>query len=123
MYPRKLHTRQYADAELLRLLHVERTKVTGQHTIRAITTTVTVGLATWCGSGIAHADNNHEQEACALMDDYATAIHLGYSSTPVQYALAVLSTEMPPVDAGHVLLAATRDDCPNHAADLPAGWQ
>lgn len=126
MYARKLDTRQYADAELLR---VERIKVTGQHTIRAIliqpaiTTMVTVGLAAWCGSGIAHADNNHEQEACALMDDHATAINLGYTSTPVQYALAVLSTEMPPVDAAHVLLAATRDDCPNHAADLPAGWR
>jgi len=64
-----------------------------------------------------------EGRAIALMDDHTTAIHLGYSATPVQYALAVLSTEMPPVDAGHVLLAATRDDCPNHAADLPAGWR
>ena len=78
MYTRKLHTSQYADAELLRLLRLQRTKVTGQHTIRAITTMVMVGLAAWCGSGIAHADNNHEQEACALMDDHATAIHLGY---------------------------------------------
>jgi hypothetical protein len=123
MYARKLHTRQYADAELLRLLRVERTKVTGKHTIRAITTIATVGLAAWCGSGIAHADNSHEQEACALMNDYATAIHLGYEDSTVPYAFAVLSTEMPPVDAAHVLLAATRDDCPNHAADLPAGWR
>ena len=82
-----------------------------------------VGLFAWCGSGIAHADKHHQQEACALMDDHATAISLGYSSTPVQYALSVLSTQMPPEEAGHVILAATRDNCPNHAADLPAGWQ
>ena len=74
------------------------------------------------GSGIAQADNNHEQQACALMDDHATAISLGYTATPVQYAFAVLSTEMPPEDAAHVLAAATHDDCPNHAADLPPGW-
>jgi hypothetical protein len=37
---------------------VQRTKVTGKH--NAITTVVTVGLVAWCGSGIAHADNNHE---------------------------------------------------------------
>jgi hypothetical protein len=120
MYPSKLHARQYGGAELPR---PEPTKATGNHTIRAIATTVTVGLAAWCGAGIAHADNNHEQEACALMDDHATAIHLGYSSTPAQYAFAVLSTEMAPVDAAHVLLAATRDDCPNGAADLPADGQ
>ena len=122
MYPRKLNTRQYAGAELLRLLQAERTKATGNHSIRAITTTVAVGLAAWCGSGFARADNNHEQEACALMNDYATATHLGYSGSSVQYAFAVLSTEMSPMDAAHVLAAATRDDCPNHAADLPAGW-
>ncbi|HWS91784.1 MAG TPA: hypothetical protein VN306_04575 [Mycobacterium sp.] len=121
IYPRKLHTRQYT-AELLRLLRAERTKVTGNHSVRAITTMLAVGLAAWCGSGIAHADNNHEQEACALMDDYATALHLGYTESTMQYAFAVLSTEMPPADAAHVLAAATRDDCPNHAADLPAGW-
>lgn len=123
MYAKKLHTCQYADAELLRPLRVERTKVTGKHTIRAITMSATVGLAAWCGSSIARADNSHEQEACALMNDYATAIHLGYTDSTVPYAFAVLSTEMPPVDAAHVLLAATRDDCPNHAADLPAGWR
>jgi hypothetical protein len=120
IYPSKLHTRQYTDAELP---SPEPTRATGNHTIRAITSTVTVGLAVWCGAGIARADNNHEQEPCALMDDHATAIHLGYSSTPAQYAFAVLSTEMPQADAAHVLLAATRDDCPNHAADLPADWQ
>jgi hypothetical protein len=70
---------------------------------------------------IAYADNNHEQEACALLDDHASSIHLGYTSTPVQYAFAVLSTEMPAVDAAHVLLAATRDDCPNHAAGQLTG--
>jgi hypothetical protein len=120
MYARKLHTRQYTAAELLR---AERRKVSGRHRIRAITVMVAVGLAEWCGSGIAHADNNHEQEACALMDDSATAIHLGYSSTTAQYALAVLSKKMPPVEAAHVLLTATKTVCPNHAADLPAGWR
>jgi len=123
MYAKKLHTRQYADAQPLRLWRVERTKATGKHAIRAVTTIATVGLAAWCGPGIAHADNSHEQEACALMNDYATAIHLGYEDSTASYAFAVLSTEMPPVDAAHVLLAATRDDCPNHAADLPAGWR
>jgi hypothetical protein len=121
MYARQLHTRQYIDAELLRLLGAGRTKVIGKHTTRAILTMVTVGLVVWCGSGIAHADNNHEQEACALMNDYGTAMQLGDDST-VQYAFAVLSTEMPPADAAHVLGAATRDDCPNHAAELPEGW-
>lgn len=75
------------------------------------------------GTGVAHADGNYEQQACALMDDYASAIRLGYGSSTLQYAYAVLSTEMSPVDAGHVLFAATRNRCPNHAADLPAGWQ
>ncbi len=107
----------------MRLQRAERPKVTGQHTIRAITTMMAVGLVAWYGSGIAHADNNHEQQACALMDDYGDAIHLGYSNGTAQYALAVLSTEMPPADAAHALLAATRDYCPNHAADLPAGWR
>ncbi|WP_156690414.1 hypothetical protein [Mycobacterium sp. Marseille-P9652] len=82
--------------------------------------------ALWCsgiGSGVARADNNHEREACALMDDHASAIHLGYGSTPAQYAMAVLSTEMPPVDAAHTLLAATNDYCPGHAGDLPDGWR
>ena len=83
---------------------------------------VAVGLAAWCGTGIAHADNNHEQEACALMDDHATAISLGYTATPMQYAFAVLSTEIPAADAAHVLVAATHDYCPNHAGDLPPGW-
>jgi hypothetical protein len=107
MYFRKLHTRHYAN-------------FSGKHAIRAL---VAVGLAAWCGSGIAHADNNHEQEACALMDDSATAIHLGYSTSGTyQYAFAVLSTEMPAEEAAHVLVAATHDDCPNHAADLPPGW-
>ncbi len=82
-----------------------------------------VGLAAWCGSGIAHADNSHEQQACALMGDYGTAIHLGYGSSTAQYAIAVLSTEMPPAEADNVVGAAIRDDCPNHAADLPPGWR
>ncbi len=108
MYPRKLHTRQYAGAS---------------HTFRAVTAMTAVGLGAWCGSGIAHADNNHEQQACALMDDQATAIQLGDGEGSSRYAFAVLSTEMPAVDAAHVLAAATRSDCPNHADDLPPGWQ
>jgi hypothetical protein len=51
------------------------------------------------------------------------AIHMGFSSSPSEYAFAVLSTEMPPLDAAHVMRAATNDDCPNHAADLPVDWQ
>jgi hypothetical protein len=123
MYPKKLHTRQYIATELLRPPRAERIKATGRHATRAITTIVMLGLAAWSGSGIAHADTNHEREACALMDDHATAINLGYSSYPGQYAFAVLSTEMPPLDAAHVLRAATNDYCPNDAADLPVDWQ
>ena len=123
MYVRKLHTRQYAGAQLLRPLRAERTKIIHQRTIRAIAAVVTMGVAAWCGSGIAHADTNHERQACALMDDPASAISLGYGESTMQYAFAVLSTEMPSVDAAHVLLAATRDDCPNHAGDLPDNWQ
>jgi hypothetical protein len=109
MYLAQLHTRQYSSAE--------------RHTLRAIAAMVGVGLAALSGSGIARADTSHEQQACALMDDHGTAISRGYSATPVQYALAVLSTEVPESEAGHVIAAATRDYCPNHAADLPAGWQ
>ena len=104
MSPKKLHTRQYG------------------RRIGAITAMAAVGLGAWCGSGIAQADTDHERQACALMDDQATAIQLGYGEGSMQYALAVLSTEMPPEQAAHVLTAATRDDCPNHAADLPPGW-
>jgi len=107
MYFTKLHTRQYA---------------TARPGIRAITTMATAALGAWCACGIGHADTDHEREACALMDDHATAIDLGYSATPVQYAFAVLSSEMPAEDAAHVIAAATRDDCPKHAADLPPGW-
>jgi len=119
----KLHTRQYIGAELQRPPRAERIKATGRHTARAITALATVGLVAWSGSGIARADTNHEREACALLDDHAGAIHSGYSSYPSEYAFAVLSTEMPPLDAAHVIRAATNDDCPNHAADLPADWQ
>ena len=124
MYPKKLHTRQYAG--LLPVSRGERIKVTRQHTIRAATIMATVGLAAWCGSGIgsgiAHADANQEREACALMDDSASARHNGYGNSTFSYAFAVLSREISSEEAGHVLLAATRDDCPNHAADVPAGW-
>ena len=46
------------------------------------------------------------------MNDSASAISMGYGESTMQYAFAVLSTEMPSMDAAHVLLAATRDDCP-----------
>jgi hypothetical protein len=119
MSPKQLHTRQYFPAAL----RAKRIKATGQHTIRLVATTATVGVAVWCGSGIAHAAPNYEQQACALMDDHATAVHLGYSSYPSEYAFSVLSKEMPPLDAAHILRAATRDVCPNHAGDMPQDWQ
>ncbi len=121
MYPSKLDTRQYAHAKPQRIPHLERFKITGQHTIRAIAATTAAGLLAWCGSGIAHADN-HERQACALMDDSLAAIHNGYSNSTLQYAYAVLSTEMPADEAGHVLAAAAHNTCPNHLADLPANW-
>lgn len=119
MSPKQLHTRQYSRAAL----RAKRIKAIGQHNIGLVATTATVGLAVWWGSGIAHAEPNYEQQACALMDDHATAIHLGYSSYPSEYAFSVLSKEMPPPDAAHVLRAATRDVCPNHAGDMPQDWQ
>ncbi len=118
MSPKQLHTRQYFSAAL----RAKRIKATGHHTIRLLATTATVGVAVWFGSGVAHADPNYEQQACSLMDDQATAIHLGYSSYPSQYAFSVLSREMPALDAAHVLKAATHDLCPNHAGDMPQGW-
>ncbi|OBK45951.1 hypothetical protein [Mycobacterium sp. 1081908.1] len=100
-----MHTRQYRRAA------------------RAVITVATVALAAWFGSGIAGADTNREREACALMDDHASAMINGYSSYAGQYAFVVLSREMPPLDAAHVLKAATIDVCPNHAGDLPVDWQ
>ncbi len=119
MSPKQLHTRQYFPAAL----GGKRTKAIGRHAIRLVATTATLGVAVWCGSGIAHAVPNYEQQACALMDDHATAIRLGYSSYPSEYAYSVLSREIAPVDAAHVLRAATRDVCPNHAGDMPGDWQ
>ncbi|OBH08449.1 MULTISPECIES: hypothetical protein [unclassified Mycobacterium] len=107
MSPQQLHTRQYF----------------GGHAIRVITTAALVGLAAWFGFGTAHADTNHERQACALMDDHADAMRNGYSSYPSEYAFVVLSTEMPPLEAAHTLRAATQDVCPGHAADLPRDWQ
>jgi hypothetical protein len=114
----KLHTRQYAGPELR---PGAQTKVTGKHAIRAITACTAVLLAEWSGSGIAHADSNHEKQACALMDDYGTQGQLG--EEPVLYALQVLSTEIPRGEAGLVIGAAVTDYCPNHASDLPPGWR
>jgi hypothetical protein len=80
-----------------------------------------VGVAGWSGSGIARADSNREKEACALMDDYGTMIHL--SEEPAWHAPRVLSTEMLRGEAELVLGAAVTNYCPNHAADLPPGWR
>jgi len=121
MYSSKLDTRQYVHAKPQHTPRAQRIKINRQHTIRAIAAMATAGLFAWCGSGIAHADN-HERQACALIDDYAGAIHNGYSTSTLQYAYAVLSTEMPADEAGHVLAAAAHNTCPNHVADLPAGW-
>ncbi|WP_156748425.1 hypothetical protein [Mycobacterium sp. E3198] len=57
------------------------------------------------------------------MDDHADAMINGYSSYPSEYAFVVLSREIPPLEAAHVLRAATRDVCPNHAGDMPRDWQ
>ncbi len=122
MSPKQLHTRQYSRTAL-RSPRAKQTKPGGRHPIRIIATTAAVGLAAWGGAGIAHADTNHEQQACALMDDHVDAVRQGYSSYPGQYAFVVLSTEMAPLDAAHVLRAATNDVCPGHAADLPQDWQ
>ncbi|MCV7092065.1 hypothetical protein [Mycobacterium interjectum] len=104
-------------------MRAQRSKATGRHTLMLVSATATIGAAVWCGSGVAHAAPNYEQQACALMDDHGTAIHLGYSSYPSEYAFSVLSKEMPPLDAAHVLRAATRDVCPGHARDMPQDWQ
>jgi hypothetical protein len=121
MHPSKLDTRQYAHAKPQRMPHLERFKISGQHTLRALTAATAAGVLAWCGAGIANADN-HERQACALMDDSLAAIHNGYTTSTMQYAYAVLSTEMPAGEAGHVLAAAAHNTCPNHLADLPAGW-
>lgn len=108
MYLGILHTRQHA----------------GKHPVRAATVIAGIGLAAWCGgSGTAYANPDHEQEACALMEDSASAIHFGYGNSTAQYAYAVLSTEMPADVAAHVVAAATRNHCPSHAAELPPGWR
>jgi hypothetical protein len=80
-----------------------------------------VGASNLCGCAVALADNNHEREACALMDDYGNIVALG--EEPAWYALSVLSTEMPRGQAEQVLTAAVNDYCPKHAADLPPGWR
>lgn len=116
----KLDTCQYAGAELTRRSSNSGTKATGQHTVRILTAIAAAGLAAWCGCGSAHADNNREREACALMDDYATSMNVGLA--PLDYAMRVLTKEISPVDAAHVVAAAARDDCPKHLADLPPGW-
>jgi hypothetical protein len=107
MYPAKLHTRQSP----------------ARHHLRALAAAAGLGVAAWCGTGIAHANPDHEREACALMDDSASAIHFGYGTSTPQYAYAVLSAEMPADVAAQVVSAATRNHCPSHAAELPPGWR
>jgi hypothetical protein len=119
MHPGKLHTRQYK----LHMRQYSGAELPRPRRMRRIAAMVTVGLAARSGSGIAQANNNREREACALMDDHATAMSQGYSSYAGQCAFVVLSTEMPPLDAAHVLKAATIDESPNHAGDLPVDWQ
>ena len=73
-------------------------------------------------------DTGRETEACQLMDD-PIGQDLGY--TPAQYAFMLLraapvgdSMETPTsdVDAMRVMVAATRDHCTRHTADLPQKW-
>ena len=79
-----------------------------------------VGLASLFGSGIAHADSSQEKEACQLMDD-ATGPQLGYA--PAEYAFMLLRAKMSAEDARVVMSEAAHGYCPNHIADLPAGWR
>ena len=78
-----------------------------------------------CSTALARAaisSTGHADEPWEAKDDTLagmTRVLLGLS---MQYAFAVLSTEMPAVDAAHVLAAASRSDCPNRARDLPPGW-
>ncbi|WP_205875291.1 hypothetical protein [Mycobacterium camsae] len=96
----------------------------GNHMIRALTVIAGIGSAAWNGGlGIAHANPSQEQQACALMDDSAAAIHFGYGNSTPQYAYAVLSRQMPADVAAQVISAATRTHCPHHAAELPPGWR
>src|SRR5262245_18359200 len=72
------------------------------------------------GGAVARADDSHERQACALMDDFASSMRLGES--PPAYAIQVLSTQMPTFEADRAVGAAAAHYCPNHAADLPPGW-
>jgi hypothetical protein len=65
MYAAKLHTSQYRHAEPLLLLRA-RTRLTCQRTLLLVTTMATVGMLAWCGSAVANADNNREQQACEM---------------------------------------------------------
>ncbi|MHA7652824.1 hypothetical protein ACX9NE_25100 [Mycobacterium sp. ML4] len=116
----KLHTRQYACAGMEL---APRRKRLGKHLGGAALVIAAASLCAWHSRAVAYADTNREREACALMSDYAAAIHWGYGNSSLHYAYAVLSREMPAEDAAHLLYAATRDQCPDHAADLPAGWR
>ena len=79
------------------------------------------GFSNLFGCPVALADTNREREACALMDDYGAMGQRG--EEPVLYALSVLSTEMPRVEADRGITAAVNDYCPKHAADLAPGWR
>jgi hypothetical protein len=72
------------------------------------------------GSGIAHADNAREQEACQLMDDPAGQ-QAGYA--PAEYAFMTLRAKMSAQAARDVISLAVQEVCPNHLVDLPASWR
>jgi hypothetical protein len=73
-----------------------------------------------CGSGIAHADNAREQEACQLMDDPAGP-EAGYA--PAEYAFMMLRAKMSAQAARDIMSVAAQEVCPNHINDLPASWR
>jgi hypothetical protein len=77
-------------------------------------------LLSLCGSGVAHADNAREQEACQLMDDPAGP-QAGYA--PAEYAFMMLRAKVSAQAARDTISMAVQDVCPNHLADLPASWR
>lgn len=77
-------------------------------------------LATLFSAGVAHADKGEEQQACQLMDDPAGA-QQGYA--PAEYAFMELRATMSAEKARNIISVAVQDFCPNHWADLPAGWR
>jgi hypothetical protein len=77
-------------------------------------------LALMFSSGVARADSGDEQQACQLMDDPAAA-QQGFA--PAEYAFMQLRATMSAERARTLMSVAVQDVCPNHLADLPAGWR